>query len=80
MGEFFDYIALEEGLPGATPGLTQEQVVEPMVDDMKAMGIDVPKAAYTPGGEAPKSDLLSVGAGVGVVGLLALAVAGVFGK
>jgi hypothetical protein len=72
MGEFFDNVALEAGLPGAQPGLTQEQVVKPMVEEVKQQGVDIPEAAYTPGGVAPKVDLLPVVGGVGFVGLLAL--------
>jgi hypothetical protein len=72
MGQFFDNVALEAGLPGAAPGLTQEQVVKPMVEEVKQQGVDIPEAAYTPGGVAPKVDLLPVVGGVGFVGLLAL--------
>ena len=79
MNEFYDYVAMEVGLPGAQPGLTQEQVVKPMVSDLKEQGIEVPKAAYTPGGVAPDNNLLTVGAGMGAVGVIALLVSGVFG-
>lgn len=72
MNQFFDNEAAQAGLPGAQPGLTQEQVIKPMVTEMKAQGVDVPLAAYTPGGVAPKVDLLPVVGGVGFVGLLAL--------
>lgn len=72
MNEFFDQVAAEAGLPGAQPGLTQEQVIEPMVEELKDRGVDVPKAVYTPGGVAPPVDLLPVLGGVGFVGLLAL--------
>ena len=79
MNEFYDYVATEVGLPGAKPGLTQEQVVKPMVAQMKEQGVDVPAAAYTPGGVAPNNNLLTVGAGVGAVGAIALIIAGAFG-
>lgn len=72
MNEFFDYVAAQAGLPGAQPGLTQKQVVEPMVEELKDQGVDVPKEVYTPGGVAPAPNLLPVLGGVGFVGLLAL--------
>lgn len=72
MGEFFDYVAADAGLPGAEPGLTQNQVIEPMVEELKDQGIDVPKEVYTPGGVAPAPDILPVVGGVGLVGLLAV--------
>lgn len=78
MGDFFDQIAIEQGLAGARPGLTQEEVVEPMVEQLEASGVEVPKAVYTPGGVAPRANVLPVAAGVGVVGVLALIAAGVF--
>jgi hypothetical protein len=78
MGKFFDYVAADAGLPGAREGLTQEEVIEPMVEIMKDNGIDVPKAVYTPGGVAPKTTALEVAGGVGVIGVLALIAAGVF--
>lgn len=77
MGKFFDYVAADAGLPGAREGLTQEEVIEPMVEIMKDNGVDVPKAVYTPGGVAPPS-MLPVAAGAGVVGILALVAAGIF--
>jgi hypothetical protein len=72
MAQFFDYVAADAGLPGAEAGLTQNQVIEPMVEDLKEQGIEVPKAVYTPGGVAPAPNLLPVIGGVGFVGLLAL--------
>jgi hypothetical protein len=81
MGEFFDWVAMESGLPGARPGLTQEEVIEPMVEIMKDNGVDVPKAAYTPGGVAKgPNPLLIAAGGVGVVGLVALIASGVLKK
>jgi hypothetical protein len=77
MGKFFDYVAMDAGLPGARENLTQEEVIEPMVEVMKDNGIDVPKAVYTPGGVAPPN-MLPVAAGVGVIGVLALVAAGIF--
>lgn len=80
MNEFYDWVAIEMGLPGAREGLTQEEVVKPMVEEMKASGVEVPKAAYTPGGVAPKANPLLIAGGVGVVGVLAFLVAGAFKK
>jgi hypothetical protein len=80
MGKFYDQIAIEQGLPGAREGLTQEEVVKPIVEHLENNGITVPPAAYTPGGVAPKTTALEVAGGVGVIGVLALIAAGVFKK
>jgi hypothetical protein len=80
MNEFYDWVAQEVGLPGARPGLTQEEVVKPMVAEMKAAGIDVPRAVYTPGGVAPGPSPLLVAGGIGAAGLVVAALFGAFGK
>jgi hypothetical protein len=49
-----------------------------MVEEMKAAGVDVPKAAYTPGGVAPKPSALAVAGGVGALGVLALIIGSAF--
>jgi hypothetical protein len=72
MGQFFDYVAADAGLPGAEAGLTQEQVIEPMVEHLEQQGVEVPPAVSTPGGVAPPPNILPVIGGVGFVGLLAL--------
>lgn len=78
MSEFLDYVAIQNGLTGAEPGLTQEQVVKPIVEELKAGGVDVQEAAYTPGGVAPKTSPLAVAGGIGVVGVLAAVLYGAF--
>jgi DNA-binding Lrp family transcriptional regulator len=78
LADFFDNAAMELGLPGAAPGVTQEEVVKPMVEGLKDMGVDVPPAAYTPGGVAPGPGTLAVASGAGVLGLIAAVVYGVY--
>ena len=78
LADFFDNVAIQLGLPGAAPGVTQEKVVKPMVEEMKASGLDVPEAVYTPGGVAPKTNMFAVAGGVGVIGVIAAVLYGAF--
>jgi hypothetical protein len=68
---FFDWAAIEAGLPGAREGLTQEVIDTQFVPALEAAGVSVPAAAYTPGGEAPKTGAaIAVAGGAGALLLL----------
>lgn len=79
MTDFFDYVAEKAGLPGARPGLTQDEVVKPMVQDLQGAGVYVAPAVETPGGksQSPGQAIATV-AGIGGVSALALLLFGAF--